>query len=385
MDTLPIRIIDKDFNLLAEIDNYESLIFIRRFYKVGEFELHININKSYTDKLVDGNLILLGNKLNKVGIIMHRENTYDQNGEPTDTLLIKGPTLKGLCNRRLMVPSNGGYDSFEGSQEAIMKYFVEKNCVNSIDISRKISNLLIAENKNRGIADKWRSRYENLADKLTEIGEYANLGWDINLDFNNNKFVFDIIQGRNLTADQELLPPVIFSVNFENLKSRHYIDSSLNHKNVGYCGGKGDNENRLIQQVGEVSGFDRIESFIDCSQAEDVTELKTIGNQKLDELKKIKSFEVGIIPYGSFNYELDYDLGDIITAQDKNLGVTMNSRIIEFKEIYEVNGFNLEAIFGTNIPNLLDKIKNMAKQQFSTAITGTGGNAITNIDGGSFV
>ncbi|MGH4125092.1 MAG: siphovirus ReqiPepy6 Gp37-like family protein [Clostridium sp.] len=362
MDILPIRILDKDFNLLAEIDNYESLIFIRRFFKVGEFELHININKEHTDKLLEGNLILLGTKLNKVGIIMHRENTYDQNGEPTDTLLIKGPTIKGLCSRRLMVPPNGAYDSFTGSQEATMKYFVEKNCVNPTDASRKIQNLVIAPNLNKGIQDKWRSRYEKLDDKLTEIGEYSNLGWDIILDFNNNKFVFDVIQGRDLTADQELLPPVIFSVDFDNLKSRHYIDSSLNYKNVGYCGGKGDNENRLIQQVGEVSGFDRIETFVDCSQAEDVTELKTIGAQKLDEFKKVKSFEVQIIPYGSFNYELDYDLGDIITAQDRKLGITMNSRIIEFKEIYEINGFNLEATFGTNIPNLITILKRETKK-----------------------
>ncbi|MBB6716277.1 siphovirus ReqiPepy6 Gp37-like family protein [Clostridium gasigenes] len=362
MNKMPIRIIDKDFNILAEIDDYESLIFIRRFFKVGDFELHININKQHTDKLIEGNMILLGNKLNKVGIIMHKENAYDQNGEPTDTLLIKGPTLKGLCSRRLMVPPTGAYDSFTGSQEAIMKYFVEKNCVNPTDTLRKIQNLVIAPNLNRGIQDKWRSRYENLADKLDTIGEYSNLGWDITFDFDNNKFVFDVIQGRDLTADQELLPPVIFSVDFDNLKSRHYIDSAINYKNVGYCGGKGDDENRLIQQIGEISGFERIETFIDCSQAEDVTELKTIGNQKLNEFKKVRSFEVQIIPEGSFYYEQDYDLGDIITAQDRKLGITMNARIIELKEIYEVGGFNLEATLGTNIPNLLTLFKKETKR-----------------------
>jgi len=51
MNNIPIRIIDKDFNLLGEIDNYESLIFIRRFFKVGEFELHINLDKQNVDKL----------------------------------------------------------------------------------------------------------------------------------------------------------------------------------------------------------------------------------------------------------------------------------------------------------------------------------------------
>lgn len=363
MDKVPIRIIDKDFNPLGEIDDYESLIFIRRFFKVGEFELHINVNKHHTDKLIDGNLILLGSSFNKIGIIMHRENALDENGEPTDTLLIKGPTLKGLCSRRIIIPpSSQGYESFLGSQEAIMKYFVDKNCVNPTDIERIIPNLVIVENKDKGIQDKWRSRYENLSDKLAEIGEYSNLGWDVTLDFDNNKFVFDVMQGRDLTVDQESLPPVIFSIDFNSIKNRHYIESSLNHKNVGYCGGQGEEETRLIQQVGEVSGFDRIETFIDCSQAENIDELTTEGNQKLDELKKIKSFEVQIIPYGSFNYEEDYDLGDIVTAQDRKLGVTMNSRIIEFKEIYEVGGFNLEATFGTNIPNLLIILKRNTKK-----------------------
>ena len=37
-----IRILDKNINLLAEIDNYESFNLVRRFYKYGEFELRIN-------------------------------------------------------------------------------------------------------------------------------------------------------------------------------------------------------------------------------------------------------------------------------------------------------------------------------------------------------
>ena len=364
MKKVPIRIIDKGFNLLAEIDDYESLIFIRRFFKVGEFEMQININKQHTDKLMDGNLILLDSKLNKVGIIMHRENSYDQNGEPTDTLIIKGPTLKGVMSRRLIAPSvnSNGYDTQTGSIETILKAFVNNNVVNPIEAARKIPQVDIATDKQRGKQDKWRGRFEVLSDKLSEIGEYAEIGWDVTLNTANNKWLFDVIEGRDITVDQEILPPVIFSIDFNSIKGRHYIESSLNHKNVAYCGGKGDDENRLVQQIGEVSGFSRMETFLDCSSVVDITELKTIGNQKLDELKKVKSFEVQIIPYGSFNYEQDYDLGDIITAQDRKLNLTMNARIIEFKEIYEVSGFNLEAILGTNIPDLLSNLKRETKK-----------------------
>lgn len=360
---MPIRIIDKNFDFVGEIDDYESLIFIRRFFKVGEFELHINVNKLNTDKLVDGNLIILDKKRNKIGIIMHRENAYDQNGEPTDILVIKGPTSKGMLSRRLIVPpENSSYAIFTGVQETIMKQIVFQNCISPVDASRKIEKISLINSIPKGVQDKWRSRYENVADKLTEIGEYSGLGWDLKLAGSMNQFYFDVIKGKTLTENQSLLPPVIFSIEFNSIKNRHYIESSLNHKNVAYVGGKGENENRLIQQVGEVKGFDRIETFIDCSEAEDAEEQRKLGQQKLNEFKKIKSFEVQIIPYSSFFYEKDYDLGDIVTVQDKKLGITMDARIIEIKEIYEVGGFNLEATFGTNIPNLLTDLKREAKK-----------------------
>ncbi|QXE20005.1 siphovirus ReqiPepy6 Gp37-like family protein [Clostridium sp. 001] len=360
MDNVPIRIISPNFELLGEIDDYESLQFIRRFYKVGEFELHININKNNTDKLQENNLILLGSSFNKVGIIMHRESGYDQNGEPTDTLIIKGPTLKGVMSRRLIVPpvNSNGYDSQTGNIETILKAFVNNSVVNPADASRKIPQVTIAADQQRGKQDKWRSRFEILSDKLDEIGEYAKIGWDVVLDANNNAWVFDVIEGKNLITDQDILPPVIFSIDFNSIKNRKYIGSIINAKNVGYCGGKGENEDRLIQQIGEVSGLERIETFIDCSSAEDANELLTLGSQKLGELKKTESFEVQVIPEGSFIYGQDYDLGDFITAQDRKLNITMDAQIIELKEIYEVSGFSLEATLGTNIPTILDKFKN---------------------------
>lgn len=362
MKNVPIRILSPQFEPLGEIDNYESLQFIRRFFKVGEFELHININKKYTNKLQENNLIMLGNAVNKVGIIMHRENGFDENGEETDQLIVKGPTLNGITQRRLTMPDTTGYDRINDNAETIMKHYVNNNIVNPVDPARKISNVSISTDIKRGIQVPWQTRFEVLSDVLNQIGEWCNLGWDVILDITNQKWVFDVYEGRNLTSGQSILPPVTFSTDFENVKSQHFIDSALNYKNVAYAGGQGEEEERLILQVGEISGFDRIETFIDCSQAADSIELTTQGQQKLDELKKIKSFEVKILPEGSFIYEKDYDLGDIVTAQSLKWGITMDARIIELKEIYEVDGFNLDATFGTNIPNLYTIIKKNIKQ-----------------------
>lgn len=358
----PIRIIDKDFNLLGEIDDYESLQFIRRFYTVGEFELHINMDKNNTEALVKNNLIMLGSSFNKVGIIMHRENEINNDGN--DELIIKGPTLKGILSRRLTVPvvSSDGYDSESGSQETIMKAFVNNHVVNPSDVNRKMPQVSIAADQKRGKQDAWRSRFDILSDKLAEIGQYSQFGWDVILDIENSKWVFDIIQGRDLTVDQDVLPPVIFSTDFDNILSPHLTQSLLNSYNVGYAGGYGDDTNRLIQEIGSSTGLERIETFLDCSQAENATELITLGQEKLNELKEIQTFEFQIIPDNTFIYEKDYDLGDIVTTQSKKWGATMNCQIIEIKETYEVDGLKLEATFGSSVPNLITILKRNNKR-----------------------
>ncbi len=354
MEAPSVRILSPNFELLGEIRNYESLQFTRRFYSTGEFELHININKANTGALQNGNLIMLGKDEKRVGIVRHRENEIDENGDSTDTLTIKGPTLKGVCGQRIIVPATDGdgYDSYSGSQEAIMKHFVNAHCVNPIDADRKIPHLVIAADQGRGASDQWRFRFDNLAEALEQVGQYAKLGWDVTLDLSNEQMVFDVMQGRNLTAGQDTLPPVIFSTEFSDIKTPHFIQSWLNAATVGYAGGAGEDANRLIQSVGSASGLDRMETFLDCSDAANAAELISKGTQKLAESAPAKAFEFSVVHDHPFVYGTDYDLGDTVTTRSKKWGLTMDAQITEVKEIYEAGGNSMEVTFGTSIPSL---------------------------------
>ncbi len=350
-DMKPIKIISPSFDLLGEIDNYESLQFTRRFFGVGEFEIHININKDHTDKLVKNNIIMLGSDVHKVGIIRYREINDDE-------LIIKGPTLDGIIGKRITLPDMiTGYDRIAGNAETVMKHFIDSNCINPTDTNRKISQLINATDEYRGVETPWQTRYENLADVIKQIAEWCDIGWEVYLDIASEKWVFDVVVGKNLTADQSLLPPVIFSPEFENVEGTAYMVSALDAKNVGYAGGKGDEEERLVLQVGDAEGLDRDEIFLDCSDSEDSTELTSNGEQKLGEHGQIESFEAKILLNNSFIYGTDWDLGDIVTIRKKKWSLTMNARITEVKEIYESAGFALEVVFGNSIPTLSTKIK----------------------------
>lgn len=347
-----IKIISPQFDLLAEIDNYESLIFTRRFFKVGEFELHININKKYTEMLTEDNLIMIGNDSHKVGVIRYREI----NQENSQDLIIKGYTLKGVVGRRLTVTSS--YDRVSGTAESVMKHYVDNHCINPVDPKRIIPQLALAPNLGRGMSTPWQSRYEYLDDVLGKIAAFCDTGWEVYLDINNSKWIFDVNVGRNLTADQDLLPPVIFSVDFDNIKNQHYINSAFGYKSVGYAGGKGDEENRLVQTIGDAQGLNRIETFLDCSSSENIEELIANGQQALKELKRIVSLETQILNR-TFIYEVDWNLGDIVTIQNRRWNLTMNSRIVEIKEIYEAKNTDIEVTFGNEIPTLATKIKSL--------------------------
>ncbi|MED4299743.1 siphovirus ReqiPepy6 Gp37-like family protein [Geobacillus stearothermophilus] len=348
----PIRILTPSFQFLGEIDDYESLQFIRRFRKPGEFELHINMNKNLTETLQEDNLVFLSPR--KVGVILHRELSRDN----TEQLVVKGYTLQGILSRRITVPPVGqAYDKIKANAETVLKHYVRQNAVEPADPNRIIPNLVIADDLQRGLIVDWQSRFKNLVDELESISFSAGIGWDVFLDLQQQKWVFEVYVPRNLTTSQNTLPPVIFSVDFDNIKNQTFTDSAINYKNYGYIGGQGEGEDRAVVEVGNASGLSRIETFIDARDIEEGENLTTRGQQKLQEMQKILSFESEILTYGPFVYEKDWDLGDIVTVQDKKWGITLDTPITEIKEIYEPGGFRLEATFGNTVPTLIERIK----------------------------
>lgn len=349
-----VRILDTEFNLLGEIDNYESLQLTRRFYRAGEFEMHIQLGKQHTDQLQHDKVLCINNQPHKAALISHREIIQDDKG--IETLVVRGPTLAGVLDRRVTVTES--YDRKKGAAETVMKHYVHQHIVDGIYAGRQIPFFVCAPDLQRGKYTPWQTRYEQLDQVIQAIAEWCDIGWLVRLDFTARKWVFDVVEGRNLTTSQRALPPVIFSHEYDNIQSQQYIDSLLQFKNTGYAGGKGEDEDRVMQMVGGATGLDRREVFLDCSSAEDAIELAEMGEQKLSELKRIKTYNGMVLDTRSFQYEKDWDLGDIVTLQNARWGLTMNARITEVKEIYEPAS-KIEIALGNEIPTITQYVKSL--------------------------
>lgn len=349
----PIRILDRQYNLLGEIDDYESLMWTRKWHKSHSFEININVNKKNTEHLQKENIILFGDLQ---GIIRHREVEVR---EASENLLIKGSSLGHLLSRRVTVPVSGqAYDTVNSNVETIMKNYVNNNAISPTDINRIIPNLILAVNQGRGESLRYQTRYKQLDEELEKLSIKSGLGWYIKLDYNNKQLIFDVVEGKDLTANQTVNNPVLFSIDFDNIKEQSYIDSDFNYKNQGYVGGQGEGVDRVIAEVGDNKvGLDRIETFIDARDVDDNLDLEARGALKLSEMDMLKSFESEVEPYSNFKYKEDWDLGDIVTVQNKKWNVTLDSRITEVTEIYEQGGFRLDVNFGNTVPTLIEKIK----------------------------
>lgn len=356
----PIRILSPTLDLQGEVDNYLSFSFVRRYHSPGEFQLVTNRKVQNADKLNINGLIMLGADRYKVGIIRYKEIKTNDKGE--EILTVKGYTLGVITQQRITIPPDGlAYDIQGADGETVMKHYVQRNC---LDIpGMEFSNLLIAPNQNRGEIIKWQSRYKNLEEELEQISRLSNLGWHIYLDIDLKGLIFDIYNARNFSASQQINPPVIFSPQFENVKSQEYTDSLIGLANYAIIAGQGEGAERTVVMVGsDATGLDKHVIFVDARDIENSADLAQRGEAKLSEHPRIISFQSEILDSGPFEYQKDWDVGDMVTVQNKDWNITMDTRVTEVEEIYEAGGFKLNVTFGESIPTLTQKLKSTLQE-----------------------
>lgn len=372
---LPIRIMTRDFQLIAEVTKYASLQIPRSWSGNSTLELRINRYIKGANELLRGRIIFPHGRTDKAFVIRHKEIELDENGKATENWIIRAPSLKSWIAQRITYPpSHTAQDNKQSDAETVMLHYVANNATTPVDVSRKIPDLVLAPNQHRGETVSWNSRYKNLAEELAEIGTLAGMGWNVEIDLEAKKYVFRVLEGLNRTSEQTVNPPATFSPEFGTLQQLQYVESDLDYQNVAIVAGQGEGVDRRIIEVGTQNGFDRYELFVDARDIEEETQpeegnpvprppaeieadLVNRGNQKLAEHEQEIYLEGQTLPKSRLIYGVDYDLGDMVTLQNKEWGVTLDARITEVKEIYEPGNIGLELTFDNRRPTPISKIK----------------------------
>lgn len=362
---MELKVLNSELELLDVIDNFTSLTWVRKYQKSGEFELHCPVTSRAIDLLQKGNVIYKGH--NEAAYVVRRSLELNTKGE--EYLRVKGKFLTNYLNRRI----NWGRLIKDGTVESIMRELVDKNCINPTDINRVIPLLALGELNGVGDKISYQNSYGNVLDCLESLSKSSDCGFEVEVDIKHRVLYFNVYRGRDLTINQSINPPCVFSRKNENILSQFYIESNENYRNVALIGGAGEDENRKLTYIGNCKALDRYELFVDAREISDTEYMdgaqKEIawsvyepmllqkGNEKLSENKEILTFNSNINVNSNLIYRQDFDLGDKVTCYDNKWKVTIDTTITEIEEVYEGNKFSVNVVFGDDVPTPAEIIK----------------------------
>ena len=365
---MELYVLNDKFEVLGIIDNYECLVWERNYYKPNTFSMQIIPTFEQFELLKKGNILLKNDNTKEAMYIDHRE--LEENEEGIEILVVSGYSLTQWLDRRITL-----YKEVEkANAETVMKNYVNRHCINPVEANRKIDNLVLETNNSLGSETDYLSHYKPLLEELEYISKVNELGYKIDLDLTNKKYLFGVYQGIDRTVNQDINSRAIFSTEFENIKNQKYVDSDNNYRNMILIAGAGEDLNRKTLSLGtENKGLNRYELFVD---ARDISGTKQSGDTEVDiplaeynkllearakenlaECTKVQSFDCVISNTNNLIYRTDYDLGDKISIINKKWGLMLNERIVSITETYDVEGLNIEIGIGNNIPTLIEKIK----------------------------
>jgi hypothetical protein len=151
----------------------------------------------------------------------------------------------------------------------------------------------------------------------------------------------------------------VFAKEYDNLNTQTYVRSILQHNNVALVGGEGDGTNRQTVTLGNASGLDRREMFVDAKDLRKVDfkanytdALSLRGQEKLAKHEPIHAFDATIHVYGNLKYKQDFNLGQFVRISSAQWGVTLMTRITEIDETYDRDGLSLQIVFGRGLPTM---------------------------------
>ena len=344
---MEIRVYNAELYRIGQIENQISLIWTRKFFEAGNFEIHAPITPKNLELLTAGNIVSFkGAK--EAGVI---EDIEKEESDIKNEITVKGRFLSSYTDRRI-IRGTVNYDN--AKIEEVMRELIT-NCV-------AIPLVELGELHGFTPTVSFQATYRNLQVVLTKIAKYGLIGYRFTPDFNEHKIIFDTMQGVDHSFAQSENNRVIFSEDYNNLTNAIYKYNDQAYKTKAIVGGQGDGAARVVVEVGDGTGLGLREVFVDARDLspEDLTTaqyqevLRQRGYEALQSAIAAESLECETAPNINFTYKTDYDLGDIVTVKKKSWGLYMNQRITEIQEVYEYGGGYVVPTLGDPLPETID-------------------------------
>ena len=351
-----ISVLDANFELLGEFSIYRSLIWNRRYYEAGVFEIHTAVD--YFPLLNTGRYVYRHDRKD-LGVI--REVNYEQTSDGARAAYCKGYFAEALLNNRVTIPGV----NITGTPEEIGRELVRQFFMEPSDTGRYFPQIRLGALSGLGASVTLQSTGDPIGDKLYELERTQEMSHRFVFDFEENTLTFETWAGLDRTDTQEENSPATFSNAFYNVKNVVYDRDSSSTANYAYVAGEGEGSNRIIVEVDARTdpSQERREIYVDARDLQSTYKdsagnektytaaqykelLRQRGAEKLEEYALVEAVNSDVDAAANLIYMKDFDLGDLSTYQNVDVKIETIKRITEIQEVYEGSKSTLNVTFG---------------------------------------
>ncbi len=336
--------------LIAVIDEYQSLRWRRKFFEPGEFELHLPATKKNINTF-------------KVDYLLHYYDVSETGmieavSLKDNDLMVKGRMLSCCLDYCYIDTIYNFYNQKYGQVMATL--------VNNHGKAQYTNPWLSIGNIYQG-SDSFSSQisYKNLLSVLITLSKTSNIGFRVSLNPLTKKWVFETYTGVDRSLAQSQRTPIIFSDEYGNLSEPSYQYDKTKYRNHALVLGEGEGESRVMCAVDTALYQTEPRRYLivdakDIRKEEEMTDeqysslLFQRGLNKLAESAIIENFDANTTLGMQWKYREDWNLGDIVSIQSNEWGVSIDRRVTEVEEIAENGVLQIVPTFGTPQPETLD-------------------------------
>lgn len=357
---MQVVVLDNNFNQIAVVDEFESIIWDRKFNDVGYCEIYTKCNQEYLDLFQKHYYIKRLDDEMFCEIVSRKIENDIENG---DNLTINALDVSSILNRRIIYNDI----NFNGKLCDFIYKIINDNFINPSNQDRKVANFTFDNSNFSEFTETiiYSTSKENVLELLKSLCEEYEIGFKV--IFNNNNFVFSIYKLKDKSS-RENENYVEFSNVNENLLSSEFEESDEELKNTILVSGEavkfsagGDETSTIYLEVSSAVGLERREMYLDSSLSQKYKDeddvdhyytdeefdevLTNAGKTELANNTSTISFNSEVDVYDTYKYKIDYDLGDIVKIKNR-YNISANAKIVEIIESEDIDdGYQLEPVF----------------------------------------
>lgn len=347
---MDLWIYTEDFVAQGIVDTASSIIWANRYRQCGDFEIYVSVSADMLELLQVDRFVVRPDD-DMVGIIESvQTGTSVEDG---DYLLATGRCTRSILARRIVWEQT----TLSGTTENVLRQLITDAFISPAIAARQYSRLVLAPA--HGYTDRTTAQYtgDNILEAVEALCAAKNYGFKITRDEDNN-LVLDFYKGTDRSMGQSANPRVIFSEEYDNLRSTSYTLNKQDYRTVALVAGEGEGAARrrtIVARTVDQEGLHRRELYVDArdvssndgeiAETEYLAQLAERGDTGLSEAPIVQSMEGEIEPGQMYEYKKDYFMGDTVTVINK-YGVQVDTQVLEVVEVWDENGYTCTPTFG---------------------------------------